>query len=171
MPSFNCIDISHWDNDFIPLTNALRSHRTVTLAYTISTDATKLWVYLGAEEIGLARWPGSYLNPAWGLPSVADVFPDAVYLNADPSLSTDFKKITTTDYSDFKSIVDLFRGHSLFVMAYDGRDSHGDPIAWAFVDSEFVSVVIFTTTGTWPTDFATDFPGSVYLGEPPDNLS
>lgn len=171
MSGFNVIDISHWDNDFLPTVNALRSHRTVTLARNIGTNQTKLWVFLESNEIRLARWPGSVIDPAWGLPSVADEFPDAAYLNSDPTFSSDFNKVISSDYDDFKIIVDLFREHSLFVLAYDGRDSHGSPIAWAFTNSPSVSVVVFTPSGTWPSAFSTDFPNTVYIDEPPDNLS
>ena len=94
MSAFNVVDISHWETDFLPLVNALRSRRTITLAQNIGTDANKLWVLLGSDEIKLARWPGGYLNPAWGLPSVSSQFPDAVYLNSEPIFSGDFNKIT-----------------------------------------------------------------------------
>ncbi len=171
MVAFTAIAISHWENDFLPVVNALRSRRTITLAHNIDTDQTALWVLLAADEIKVATWPGLFLDPDWGVPSVASQFPDAIYLNSTPSFSPDYSKITTSNYSDFGTLVNLFRSHFMFVLVYDGRGDHGTPTAWAFVNSPLVTVVMFTTTSSWPTAFATDFPDAVYLDEPPDSLA
>lgn len=81
MSVYTTFDTSHYD-DWTTIVNLLRDHTTVIFIHVASNKA---WAFLAAKELGVALLHTGL--PILTATSIAADYPDAVYLNNEPSFA------------------------------------------------------------------------------------